>query len=75
MVDQATKPAVLDDEELTKLRALESKLGDSVVLVAYDKPLQPADLSPQQLDQLKKIEQEMGRVFLVAWKKPSVLCK
>jgi len=72
---EARKPAILNDTELSRLRALETKLGDSVVLVAYDRPLEPADLSSEQLEQLKSLEQEMGHVFVVAWKKPAMVCE
>jgi len=65
------KPAVLSDEELSKVRALEAKLGDNVVVVAYAKTLQPAKLKPTDLQRLKKVEQELKHVYLVAWSKPS----
>jgi len=64
------RPAVLNDAELTKLRALETRFGDGIVLVAYDKPLEPADLRGDQLEQVKSLESAIGHVFVVAWKKP-----
>ena len=75
MTDQAVKPAVLNDDELKKLRALEAKMGDDVVLVAYARPLEPAGLTDDQLGQIKKLEQDLGRVYVVAWKKPEMVCE
>jgi len=74
MPGEATKPAILNDQELSRLRAFEAKLGGDVVLVAYDKPLEPAELSAEQLEQLKSLEKEMGHVFLVARKRPTMVC-
>jgi len=74
MSGAAPKPAVLSDEELAKVRALEAQLGKDVVLVAYAKPLEPAALTPQQLEQLQQLERELGHVCLVAWRKQPAAC-
>jgi len=68
------KPALLNDDQLAKVRSLESEIGDSVAVVAYTKTLQPADLSDEQLARIRQLEEEMG-VYLVAWKKPDMVCE
>lgn len=65
-----TKPAVITEAELAKVRALEAKLGSDVVVVAYDQPTLPAELTPDQLALLQQLERELGHVVLVAWQKP-----
>ncbi len=74
MSAQMPKPAVLDDEKLSKVRNLEHQLGDNVAVVAYTRTFEPADLTDEQLRRIKQLEQELG-VFLVAWKKPDMACE
>ena len=74
MSAQMPKPALLNDEQLTKVRNLESQIGDSVAVVAYTKTLQPADLSEEQLRRIRQLEEQLG-VYLVAWKKPPLVCE
>ncbi len=54
--------ANLDDGQLNRVKQLEQRLG--TIVVAVDKPPEFADLTPQQLDELKKTEAELGRVLL-----------
>ena len=72
---ETRKPAILNDAELAKVRALEATLGDSTVLVAYDRPLEPAVLSDEQLKQVQSLEKELSHVLVVAWRKPSMVCE
>lgn len=57
--------ARLSDEQLEAVRELEGNLG--VVLLAYTQPLIPAELTDEQLAALKKAEQTMPGVCLVAY--------
>ncbi len=68
------KPAVLDDEKLDKVRSLEHQLGDDVAVVAYTKQYEPAELTDEQLQRIQQLESELG-VFLVAWRKPALVCE
>jgi hypothetical protein len=71
MHEKNLKPAMLSKADLDKVKALESKLGDDVIVVAYAKEEDPADLEPKDIEQLKAVEKEMGNVYLVAWKRPN----
>jgi hypothetical protein len=68
------KPAVLDDEKLDKVRSLEHQLGDDIAVVAYTKQYEPAELNEEQLQRIQQLERELG-VFLVAWKRPPLVCE
>jgi len=70
MQEPDVKLAQLSDEQLERVQALEDKLGDNVVLLAYDRPLQPATLSPEQVDEVMQLELEMPNAYLVAYRKP-----
>ncbi len=70
MSEQSVKVAMLGTDEVAKVRALEEKLGDDYVVLAYDKPLEPAELTDEQLTQLKDVEAELDTAYLVAYKKP-----
>jgi hypothetical protein len=54
--------AQLDEERLTRLRALEGELGTCIVALEPQYPL--ADLSEKQLKQLQAEEQGLGVVLL-----------
>ena len=64
------KPAVLDDAGLARVRQLEAEIGDGVVVIAYAKITEPAELSNNKLAKLQQLEQQLGHVYLIAWKKP-----
>ena len=70
MMDRLPKTAQLSEEELAKVQALEAELGDDVVVVAYEKPWQPARLTEEQVDKLMNLEQELRKAYLVAYRKP-----
>lgn len=70
MADNEPRMAVLNDEELATVRALEQELGEGVVVLAYDKPLEPARLSREQQDRLMDVEATLPRAYLVAYRKP-----
>lgn len=61
--------ASLSSEAVAKVQALEEKLG-SVVVVAYEQPFVPAQLTQEQLDALWELEKELG-VCLIAYRKPT----
>lgn len=71
MTDEEPKIAELSEDEVGKVRALEGELGENVVIIAYDRPLQPATLSQEQVDKLMEVEQELPDAYLVAYRKPS----
>jgi hypothetical protein len=71
MSDNEPKMAVLTDDELAKVRALEQELGDAVVILAYDKPLEPARLNREQQDRLMDVEATLPRAYLVAYRRPA----
>lgn len=58
------QPAKLDDSKVNELQNLESELGKTVV--AVEPHPQPATMSPDQLDKLKRAEENLG-VVLVAY--------
>ena len=64
------KLAMLDDEALAKVRALEQDLGDNVLVVAYDRPLEPANLTPEQLEKVNDVEYGLSNTYLVVYRKP-----
>ena len=61
--------ASLDPRAIAKLEAMEKSLGD-VYVVAYEKPVAPAHLTPQQVNALQQAEHELG-VCLVAYQAPA----
>ena len=61
------KVASLRPEAVSKVQEVEKKLG-GVYVIAYEHPVQPATLSPAQLAELAKVEEELG-VCLVAYRK------
>ena len=70
MSGDAPKIAVLGDEDLARVRALEEELGEDVVIIAYDKPLEPARLNREQVDKLTDVELTLPAAYLVAYRKP-----
>ena len=70
MNDDQVKLAILDDEALIKVRALERELGGNVVVVAYDRPLELARLNQEQMDTLTDVERTLPNAYLVAYLKP-----
>ncbi len=58
--------ASLNSQALQKVEAVEKKLGH-VYVVAYEKPVEPAKLTPEQVNVLQQAERELG-VCLVAYK-------
>jgi len=58
--------AALPADAVARVQAMEKKLGTYVI--AYEHPVIPASLSPQQLFELNKLEEELG-VCLVAFRK------
>jgi hypothetical protein len=64
--------AELSKEQVERVRALEAELGESVVILAYDKPLQPASLDEDQVAKLAELEMQLGSAYLVAYRKPRV---
>ena len=61
------KVASLPATAVAKVQEVEKKLG-GVYVIAYEHPVEPATLTPQQLAQLTKVETELG-VCLVAYRK------
>ncbi len=74
MAEDRIKLAIMDDEALGKVRALEQQLGDNVVVIAYDRPLELARLNQEQLDKLTDVERTVPNAYLVAYLKPKVGC-
>ena len=70
MSNDEVKLAILDDDALGKVRALEGELGDNVVIVAYDRPLELARLNQEQMDKLSDVERTLPQAYLVAYLKP-----
>jgi hypothetical protein len=68
------KLAILDDEAVRKVRELEQALGENVVVVAYDRPLELARLNQEQLDKLTDVERSLPHAYLVAYLKPKTVC-
>jgi hypothetical protein len=58
--------AKLTESQLNDIRKLEAK-WKGVVILAYEKAPEPANLSKQQLRRLQELEKELG-VVLVAYK-------
>ena len=56
------EPAAISDEQIEKIRSLESEIGK--VLLAVEKPKQFANLSEDQLKELKKTEDSLGCVVV-----------
>ncbi len=73
MNHEQPKPAVLDENQVHRVQQFEHELGDDAVVIAYAKALEPAELTPKQLDRLREVEKELG-VYLVAWKRPDQVC-
>jgi hypothetical protein len=71
MSENEPKMAVLTDEEVATVRALEQELGEEVVILAYDKPLEPARLNRDQQDRLTDVEAALPRAYLVAYRRPA----
>lgn len=68
MVEAKLPPvASLSSEAVAKVQALEEKLGH-VVIVAYEQPFVPAQMTQEQLDALWTLEKELG-VCLIAYRK------
>lgn len=58
------KVADLNEEDVTRLRALEQELG--VHIMAFEPGLNVADLSSEQLARIRMLEKELG-VTLIAY--------
>jgi hypothetical protein len=52
----------LDEARLTKVKSLEGRISSCVV--ALEAPTRLADISSEQLEQLKTAEEEMGAILL-----------
>jgi hypothetical protein len=52
----------LDEAGLTKVKSLEGRINSCVV--ALEAPTKLADISAEQLEQLKTAEEEMGAILL-----------
>ena len=52
----------LDEAGLTKVKSLEGRISSCVV--ALEAPTRLADISNEQLEQLKTAEEEMGAILL-----------
>ena len=52
----------LDEAGLTKVKSLEGRINSCVV--ALEAPTKLADISDEQLEQLKTAEREMGAILL-----------
>ena len=74
MPNDEVKLAILDDEGVQKVRGLEKDLGENVVVVAYDRPLELARLNQEQLDKLTDVERTLPDAYLVAYLKPKPDC-
>ena len=74
MSNDEIKLAILDDEGVQKVRGLEKDLGENVVVVAYDRPLELARLNQEQLDKLTDVERTLPDAYLVAYLKPKPDC-
>jgi hypothetical protein len=70
MTREEPQLAVLEDDEVQELRTLEDELGENVVILAYEKPLELANLNEDQLAKLWEMEQKLGHACLVAYRKP-----
>jgi len=70
MSDTEPKLAALDDAAVAKVRALEQALGPNVVVLAYDRPLEVARLTPEQIDQVMEVERQIPNAYLVVYLKP-----
>jgi len=70
MPQDAPKLAMLNAQQVAKVRELEAQLGDDVVILAYDKPLEPAELTDEQVEKIKQAEAELEKVYLVVYKNP-----
>lgn len=58
--------AKLTQTQLEEVRKLEDQ-WKNVILLAYEKPTEPAKLSPEQLQKIRTLEKELG-VILVVYK-------
>jgi hypothetical protein len=58
--------AKLTERQLEEIRRFE-KRWKNVVLMVYEKPAQPAAISPEQLKKVQKLEKELD-VILVAYR-------
>ncbi len=62
------KYARLNKDDVTKVQALEKEINKIVLAYEPENSSPYADLSPEQIDQLRKLEQQWG-VVLLAYKK------
>lgn len=60
------KFAELTESQIEEIRKLE-ELWKNIIIVAYEKPLEPARLSFKQFEKIQSLEKESG-VVLVAYK-------
>lgn len=61
--------AALSPQALAKVREVEKQLGGAIV-IAYEQPVVPAALTPEQVKVVEAAEQQLG-VCLVAYEKPA----
>jgi hypothetical protein len=61
------KLAKLTQDQLEEIKKLEER-WKGVILLAYEKSAEPAQLSPEQLAKIQNMERELG-VILVAFRK------
>ena len=64
MTTQKMKIAYLDETALAKLKQMEESLGTLILALEPHYPL--AELSPEQVERLQKLERELG-VTLIAY--------
>jgi len=55
--------AKLTQAQLEEIRRFEER-WNNVILLAYEKPAEPAKLSPEQLKKVKALEKELGVILL-----------
>jgi hypothetical protein len=58
--------AKLTDVQLNEIRKFEKEWND-IVLLAYQKPAEPAQLSLEQMQKIRNLEKKLG-IILVAYK-------
>jgi len=56
------RTADIDDAKLREIQALEAELGKT--LVALESQPRPADMTPEELARLRKVEETLGVVLL-----------
>lgn len=75
MLDGRLRPAALGDRELKQVRALRRIWAMMSWWWPTPSSLRPAKLSAAKLKKLQDLEGKLGNVYLLAWKKPRLVCK